>query len=70
MEGFVIAQIDEESQEPLGFWGGTALTEALDDASFYEDKSAARAVFGDVQRLSNNQEFKLLKVRKVLEIVE
>jgi|GEM_PF-4053507 len=70
MEGFVIAQIDEDSQEPQQFWQGTVLGDELDSATIYTDRSTARAELGGLQRQFNDSEFKLLKVERTLKIVE
>ena len=65
-EGFVVAELNEESGSPIGFWNGSVFVDSLNEAAFYPTKVDGKYAFGYAQAGYADKEISLLPA--VLEV--
>jgi hypothetical protein len=69
MDGFVVAERNEETGDIIGFWDGTVLQEEQGSATLFTTKDDARFRFGQVQAQYPMKEITILEARQTIELV-
>jgi hypothetical protein len=67
-EGYLVAELDDESGDPIGFWNGTQLIEDMQTSVLYPDRTSARLVLGSIQSMYPEKEMSLRPAAQVVEL--
>lgn len=60
MNGYVIAALNEDTEQPEKYWNGLVFEDAITSGTFYQDKSAARNAASAAQSRSTDLEVRVL----------
>lgn len=69
MEGFVLAERNEENGDLIGFWDGAQLQEDQGSATLFTTKDDARFRFGQLQAQYPSKEIAMVEARQTIELV-
>lgn len=68
MNGFIVASLNEETEQPEKYWNGLVFEDEITSGTFYQTKAEARTAASTAQSRSTDIEVRVLAAQLTVEL--